>query len=252
MIRLEKLTKSFGRFTAVDGLDLHVRKGEVFGFLGPNGAGKTTTFKMVCGLMQPTSGSITIDGKDALAEPLRARRITGYIPDRPYLYDKLTADEFLTFIGGIYEIEAAERARRAGELLDFFDLLNFRGELIEGFSHGMKQRLTLASALLPRPPLLVVDEPMVGLDPSGARLIKEVFRRKADQGETVFLSTHTLEVAEEVCDRIAIIHKGRVVALGTMEELRETSRDGEANLESIFLSLTGGEEMQEVIQVLRS
>jgi len=252
VIRLQQLTKRFGRLAAVDELDLHVRKGEVFGFLGPNGAGKTTTFRMLCGLLQPTSGSIHIDGIDALAEPLRAKRITGYIPDRPYLYEKLTGDEFLAFIGGIYELPPPEVARRADELLEFFDLLTFRGELIEGYSHGMKQRLTLAAALLIRPPLLVVDEPMVGLDPSGARLVKKVFRTKAEQGETVFLSTHTLEVAEEVCDRIAIIQRGKIVALGTMEELREQQADGGADLESIFLALTGGLEMQEVIQVLRS
>jgi len=252
MIRLKGLTKRFGRITAVDGLDLHVRRGEVFGFLGPNGAGKTTTFKMICGLMRPSAGRITIGGIDAQADPISAKRITGYIPDRPYLYEKLTGDEFLGFIGGIYALEQAEVARRRDELLEFFDLAGFRGELVEGYSHGMKQRLTLAAALLPRPPLLVVDEPMVGLDPSGARLVKEVFRRKAEQGETVFLSTHTLEVAEEVCDRIAIIHRGKIVAMGTMGELRELQRDGDANLESIFLSVTGGEEMREVIQVLRS
>ncbi len=252
MIRLEKLTKRYGRITAVDGLDLHVRKGEVFGFLGPNGAGKTTTFKMLCGLIQPTSGKMAIDGIDVLREPIRAKRITGYIPDRPYLYEKLTGDEFLAFVGGIYGLEPTEVRRRADELLGFFDLLEFRGELVEGYSHGMKQRLTLSAALLPRPPLLVVDEPMVGLDPSGARLVKQVFRSKAEQGETVFLSTHTLEVAEEVCDRIAILQKGRILASGTMDELRQLQRDGEANLEAIFLSVTGGADMQEVIQVLRS
>ncbi len=252
MIRLEKLTKRYGRHTAVDSLDLHVKRGEVFGFLGPNGAGKTTTFKMICGLLQPTSGTINIDGIDALADPIRAKRITGYIPDRPYLYEKLTGVEFLAFVGGIYALDPTEVERRATELLEFFDLTDFGGELVEGYSHGMKQRLTLAAALLPRPPLLVVDEPMVGLDPSGARLVKEVFRRKAEQGETVFLSTHTLEVAEEVCDRIAILHKGRIVASGTMDELRRLQRDGEANLEAIFLSVTGGADMQEVIRVLRS
>ena len=252
MIRLQGLTKRFGRITAVDDLDLHVRKGEVFGFLGPNGAGKTTTFKMICGLMRPTSGHIAIGGIDAQSDPISAKRITGYIPDRPYLYEKLTGDEFLGFIGGIYALDETEVLRRCDELLAFFDLTEFRGELVEGYSHGMKQRLTLAAALLPRPPLLVVDDPMVGLDPSGARLVKEVFRRKAEQGETVFLSTHTLEVAEEVCDRIAIINRGKIVAMGTMEDLRELQRDGGANLESIFLSVTGGEEMREVIQVLRS
>ena len=252
MIRLEKLTKRYGRITAVDELDLHVRRGEVFGFLGPNGAGKTTTFRMLCGLIQPTSGRITVDGIDALADPIRAKRVTGYIPDRPYLYEKLTGIEFLAFVGGIYGLDSAEVERRAGELLEFFDLTEFGGELVEGYSHGMKQRLTLAAALLPRPPLLVVDEPMVGLDPSGARLVKEVFRRKAEQGETVFLSTHTLEVAEEVCDRIAILHRGRIVASGTMDELRQLQRGGEANLEAIFLSVTGGADMQEVIRVLRS
>jgi len=252
VIRLEALTKKFGAFTAVDAIDLHVRKGEVFGFLGPNGAGKTTTFKMICGLMNPNAGRITIDGIDVLKDPTAAKRITGYIPDRPYLYEKLTGDEFLEFIGGIYGIDPKENRRRAGELLEFFALSAFRGELIEGYSHGMKQRLTLSAALLPRPPLLVVDEPMVGLDPGGAKLVKEVFRRKAEQGDTVFMSTHTLEVAEEVCDRIAIIRGGKIVAMGTMEALREQQRDGSANLEAIFLSLTGGTEMREVIQVLRS
>ncbi len=252
MIRLQGLTKRYGRFTAVNGIDLHVRKGEVFGFLGPNGAGKTTTIKMICGLMNPSAGSIVIDGIDALARPTEAKRVTGFIPDRPYLYEKLTGDEFLDFIGGIYEVPPRARRRRADDLLEFFQLTEFRGELIEGYSHGMKQRLTLSAALLPRPPLLVVDEPMVGLDPGGARMVKEVFRRKADEGETVFLSTHTLEVAEEVCDRIAIIRDGSIVALGTMGELRAQQRDGSANLESIFLALTGGQDMQEVIKVLRT
>ncbi len=251
MIRAEGLTKKYGRFDAVKSISLHVREGEVFGFLGPNGAGKTTTIKMLAGLLQPTSGSIHIAGIDALRDPVAAKRLIGYIPDRPYLYEKLAADEFLEFIAGIYEIPPVEARRRSSELLEFFTLSQFGGELVEGFSHGMKQRLVLAAALLHRPRLLIVDEPMVGLDPKGARLIKDVFRQKAQQGDTVFLSTHALEVAEEVCDRVAIVVGGVIAAQGTVAELKARTLGGQGRLEDLFMQLVGGEEWREITTVLR-
>ncbi|NLH49580.1 MAG: ABC transporter ATP-binding protein [Myxococcales bacterium] len=251
MIRTEGLTKNYGKLVAVDRLDLDVRPGEVFGFLGPNGAGKTTTIKMLVGMLQPTGGKIFIDGIDALTDPIAAKAVTGYIPDRPYLYEKLTAREFLRFVGGLYAVPTAEIDRFGGELLRMFELEKWADELIENFSHGMKQRLIMSAALLHRPKVLIVDEPMVGLDPKGARLVKRIFRQLAADGHTLFMSTHTLEVAEEVCDRIAIINQGRIIALGTMAELRATNRNEGGRLESIFLELTGGEDLADLVGVLR-
>jgi ABC-2 type transport system ATP-binding protein len=239
MIRVHELVKTYGRFRAVDDVSFEVKPGEVFGFLGPNGAGKTTTMRMIAGLVRPTSGTIVIDGHDLSREPLQAKAVTSFIPDRPFLYDKLSGLELLLFVAGLYGMDRATAAHRGGELLTLFALADWADALIETYSHGMKQRLVFAAALLPRPKLLVVDEPMVGLDPRGARLVKAVFRDACrDEDLAVFLSTHTLEVAEEVCDRIAIIHRGRLVALGTMDELRrEADRPG-SRLEEIFLSLT--------------
>ncbi len=251
MIRIEGLEKRYGSFEAVHGIDLHVRPGEVFGFLGPNGAGKTTTLKMIAGLLKPTEGSVVIADVDTAVDPVGAKRVIGYIPDRPYLYEKLTAREFLSFIGGIYGVEEAHVAERTVELLDTFGLTRFTDELVEGFSHGMKQRLTLCAALLHHPKLLVVDEPMVGLDPAGAKLIKQVFRGMADDGRTVFLSTHTLDVAEAICDRVAIIVRGRIVTLGTVAELKELHTRGDGRLEDVFLELVGRPEDREVLAVLR-
>ena len=251
MIRTEGLQKRFGRFLAVQGIDLHVAKGEVFGFLGPNGAGKTTTMKMIAGLLKPSAGSVLIDGIDTGADPVGAKRKIGYIPDRPYLYERLTGHEFLAFVGGIYGMEHAAIRARADELLEFIGLGHFGDELIEGYSHGMKQRLSLAAALLHRPPLLIIDEPMVGLDPAGAKLIKQVFRRYADEGRTVFVSTHTLEVAEAICDRVAIINEGKIATQGTVDELKALHTQGGGNLEDVFLELIGNPDQAEVIQVLR-
>jgi len=253
MIRTQGLTKIFGGydFVAVNGVDLHVRPGEVFGFLGPNGAGKTTTMKMIAGLLRPTGGTIKVAGIDTQQDPVAAKALIGYIPDRPYLYERLTGQEFLAFVGGIYGMEDRETSARADELLEFFSLGTFGGELIESYSHGMKQRLSLAAALIHRPQLLIIDEPMVGLDPAGARLIKAVFRRLADEGRTVFLSTHTLEVAEAVCDRVAIINHGEIATQGTVDELKELHTQGGGRLEDVFLSLVGTTDEAQVIDVLR-
>ena len=192
-----------------------------------------------------------IDGIDTADDPVAVKRLIGYIPDRPYLYERLTGREFLHFVGGVYNVPDEGLGQRASELIEFIGLETFGDELIESYSHGMKQRLTLAAALLHRPPLLVIDEPMVGLDPAGARLIKKVFRRYADEGKTVFVSTHTLEVAEAICDRIAIIHKGTIVALGSVEELKALHTDGGGRLEDVFLALVGSPDEAAVLQVLR-
>lgn len=250
MIRLTGLQKRYGAFEAVRGIDLHVQPGEVFGFLGPNGAGKTTTMKMVAGLLKPSAGSVVIDGVDAARDPVEAKRRIGYIPDRPYLYERLTGREMLRFVGGIFSMDEGAIDARGGELLEFLGLHHFGDEMIEGYSHGMKQRLTLACALLHDPRLMVVDEPMVGLDPAGARLIKGVFRERARTGRTVFLSTHTLDVAEAICDRVAIVHQGRIAALGTVAELKSLHAEG-GRLEDVFLRLIGTPDEAAIVQVLR-
>ena len=240
MIKLINLTKKYGKFTAVNGINLEVRSGEVFGFLGPNGAGKTTTIKMMAGLLQPTGGSVQINGFDVQKEPLKAKFITGFIPDRPFLYEKLTATEFMHFVASLYEMK--DPNKRIAELLELFGLPEWKDELIENFSHGMKQRLVMASALLHDPKVLVVDEPMVGLDPRGARLVKDLFRDLASKGVTVFMSTHTLEIVEAMCTRVAIINKGEIIAEGSVEDLGRMARMPESHLEPIFLKLTGGDE----------
>jgi ABC-2 type transport system ATP-binding protein len=244
MLTLTSLTKQYGSQVAVRNLSLHVPAGELFGFLGPNGAGKTTTIKMIAGLLRPTSGRIEIDGHDLTTRPVQAKGALGFIPDRPFLYEKLSAVEFMRFVAGIYGIDGKSLNGRIDGLLELVELSEVATELIESFSHGMKQRLVMASAFLHRPRLLVVDEPMVGLDPKGARLIKRVFREYCDAGQSVFVSTHTLEVAQELCDRIGIILKGELVALGTMSEL-EAKADTKGDLEEIFLKLTGGEGFKE-------
>jgi ABC-2 type transport system ATP-binding protein len=240
MIKLANLTKQYGNFTAVKNINLEVKAGEVFGFLGPNGAGKTTTIKMMAGLLQPTSGSVEIGGFDVQKEPLQAKAITGFIPDRPYLYEKLTAAEFMRFVAELYTMPSPDK--RIEELLGLFGLTDWAGELVENFSHGMKQRLVMASSLLHHPKVLVVDEPMVGLDPRGARLVKDLFQDLASQGVTVFMSTHTLEIVEAMCTRVAIINKGEIIAGGSVEELGRLARMENSHLEPIFLKLTGGDE----------
>ena len=240
MIRLLDLTKRYGKFTAVDHVNLHVTRGELFGFLGPNGAGKTTTLRMIAGILQPTEGSIEIAGLDLARNPLEIKAKLGFIPDRPYVYDKLTGAEFLRFVAALYGQEGEAVERRMDELLNLFELADWKNELVESYSHGMRQKLIISSSLVHRPELIVVDEPMVGLDPKGARFLKDLFRAFVDRGGTVLMSTHTLGVAEAMCDRIAIIQSGRIVGLGTMDELRRQHSAGDASLEDLFLKLTGG------------
>jgi len=240
MIRLTNLTKKYGKFTAVDGIDLQIRRGELFGFLGPNGAGKTTTMRMIAGILQPTSGRIEIAGDDVAADPLKAKSRLGFIPDRPFVYDKLTGAEFLRFVAALYGQDGEPVERRMDELLDLFELTTWKDELVESYSHGMRQKLIISSALLHRPEAIVVDEPMVGLDPKGQKFLKELFRAFVDRGGTVLMSTHTLDMVEEMCDRIGIISGGKILACGTMAEVRHQTEGGDAKLEELFLRLTGG------------
>jgi ABC-2 type transport system ATP-binding protein len=251
ILKLEGVRKRYGSFEAVKGIDLSVARGEIFGFLGPNGAGKTTTIRMVAGVLRPSSGRITVGGDDLLEEPQKAKSRIGYIPDRPYLYEKLSGGEFLRFVAGLWGREGVAVEARVNRLLELFQLAEWKDELIESYSHGMRQKILISSALVHQPELIVVDEPMVGLDPRSAKLLKELFRTFVDAGGTVFLSTHTLEVAEALCDRIAIIAEGDIIASGTMEDLRSQAQAGGAHLEEIFLKVTGGEAMAHVVESLR-
>ncbi len=238
MIELKNITRKYGNFLAVDNINLVVPKGEVFGFIGPNGAGKTTTIKMLGGIISPSSGQVKICGIDMTKEPEEAKRKIGFIPDRPFLYEKLTGMEFLRFISELYGVDDDIFPEEAEKLLTMFSLIDWADELIEAYSHGMKQRLIMAAALLHDPELIIVDEPLVGLDPEGIKMVRELFKRFAKKGKTVFMSTHTLKVAEDICDRIGIINKGKVIAIGTIEELRRQAETDKADLEEVFLKLT--------------
>ena len=250
MIAVTDLVKQYGSLTAVDRVTLDVQPGQIHGFLGPNGAGKTTTIRMIAGLLKPTAGRILVNGHDLATEPDLAKASLGFIPDRPFVYEKLTAGEFLRFHGGLYGLESAAVDERITEMLELFELTRWRDELVESFSHGMKQRLVMGSAFMHRPRAVLVDEPMVGLDPRGARLIKDVFRRMAERGVAILMSTHTLEVAQEMCDRVSIILKGRIIASGTVDDVRRMSGNSDEQLTAVFLKLTGGSGLQEIDEVL--
>ena len=251
MLQLQGVVKRYGSFTAVNGIDLTVPRGEIFGFLGPNGAGKTTTIRMVAGVLEPTEGTIFIGGNNLEVHPIHAKSRIGYIPDRPYLYEKLSGGEFLRFVAGLWGKDEDQAEERANGLLEVFSLTEWKDELIESYSHGMRQKLLITSALIHQPELIVVDEPMVGLDPKSARILKDLFRAFAKRGGTVFLSSHTLEVVEAVCDRMAIILEGDIIAKGTMDDLRAQVDSGEAHLEEIFLKVTGDEDMADVVASLQ-
>ena len=250
MIRLSKLSKRYGSFTAVDSIDLTVPKGELFGFLGPNGAGKTTTLRMIAGILRPTSGTVEIGGINVATDPTAAKSKLGFIPDRPFIYEKLTGAEFLRFVAGLYEQDGAAVEHRARELLALFDLEQWADELVESYSHGMRQKLIISSAFVHRPEVIVVDEPMVGLDPKAARILKDLFREYTHRGHTIMMSTHTLEVAETMCDRIGIIQGGVIRACGTMQDLRNSAETGTMGLEDIFLRLTGENAARVLVDVL--
>jgi ABC-2 type transport system ATP-binding protein len=252
MIELTTLTKRYGSFTAVDALTLTVPRGELFGFLGPNGAGKTTSLRMIAGILRPSSGSIRIGGIDVVADPVAAKSRLGFIPDRPFIYEKLTGIEFLRFVAGLYDQGGPEVEHRSRELLGLFDLEEWKDELVESYSHGMRQKLIISSAFVHRPEVIVVDEPMVGLDPKAAKILKDLFREYTRRGNTIMMSTHTLEVAETMCDRIGIIQGGKLRAHGTMDELRAHAVSGTEGLETIFLRLTGENAARELVQVLNA
>lgn len=249
MIQAINLTKKYDNLLAVDNLNLEVDK-ELFVFLGPNGAGKTTTIKMMTGLLKPTSGTIKIEGYDLFEQSVEAKRVFGLVPDTPVIYDKLSLREFLEFIGNLYEVERETFRRRFNQLIELFDLNNRVDDLIQNFSHGMKQKCILAAALIHDPKVLFLDEPTIGLDPKSARNLKDLLKGLVAQGTTVFMSTHILEIAEVMCDRVAIINQGKIVAFGTMEELRLHSKKKDKSLEDIFLELTGGNEYDEVLKYL--
>jgi len=247
MIRMENVTKNFGEHVAVAGIDLQVNKGEIFGFLGPNGAGKTTSIRMVTGILPPSTGRILIDGIDIQERPIECKRKTGYIPDRPYVYEKLKGWEFVEFMLLLYDNYNEEAIQAAHKYFDLFKITFAKDKMIEDYSHGMKQKIVILASLLHKPDILVIDEPMVGLDPRGAKTLKELFKTLADSGTTIFLSTHTMSVAQELCDRISIINHGKILATGTMEQLKHRGQT-EDDLESIFLKITEEEQEEQMMQ----
>ena len=240
MLILKNLTKTFGEFTAVDDLNLQINRGDLYGFLGPNGAGKTTTIKMIAGLYVPSSGSIHIDGIDNQVDSLRTKESFAYIPDNPFLYDKLTGKEFLYFCGGLYNIPKDIVKAKIEELIEMLNIGDWLNKRIEEYSRGMQQRITIASAFLHDPKLIVVDEPMVGLDPQSAYIVKQIFKKKAGEGLAIFMSTHSLDVVEEICTKVGIINKGKLIFNDTIDVLQEMKIEKNHKLEDLFIELTAG------------
>jgi len=245
MIETRGLGKRFGEKVAVDSLDLRIAEGEFFCFLGPNGAGKTTTIKMLTGLLRPTAGEALVGGFDVQRDPLAAKALLGYIPDHPFLYDKLTGRELMRFVAGLYELPEDELRESCDRLLETFEILHVADQLIEDYSHGMRQKLSFASCFLHRPSVVIVDEPWVGLDPKNIRRVKTYLRQRTREGLTVFMSTHTLSIAEELADRIGIIDQGRLLHVGTVAEIKALARNP-GSLEDVFLELTRGDESEAV------
>jgi len=237
MIKLTDLTKDYGTTIAVNNLNLSVAAGEIYGFIGPNGAGKTTTIRMMGGILAPTSGTIIIGGLNIAENPVNVKKIIGFVPDRPFLYEKLTAMEFLRFSSDLYNVDSKEFPSRSEKLLRQFALLNWADELIEAYSHGMKQRLIIASALLHDPRVLIIDEPMVGLDPEAVHMVKDILKELSSRQIAIFISTHTLSIAEDLCHRIGMIHQGTLLAEGSFDELKNIAKLGEARLEEVFLTI---------------
>jgi ABC-2 type transport system ATP-binding protein len=250
LIKANKLTKRYGDVPVVKGLNLEVKAGEILGFLGPNGSGKTTTIKMLTGLLEPSEGEAFICGYDISKQPMQAKSLTAYVPDQPKLYGKLSAREFLNLVAALYRVPKDNIKGRTEQLLDMFSLLDRADELLEGYSHGMRQKVVLASALIHQPRVILLDEPTVGLDPASARLLKDILQEMARQGAAVFISTHILEIAERMCHRVAILKEGVLIAGGSPEELRQKVGHGGESLEDIFLELTGSHENAELIRSL--
>lgn len=249
-VKLMGASKRYSDVIAVDYLDLDIEKGEIFGLLGPNGSGKSTTIKMMLGLVKPDSGSVNVLGINIEDDPVAVKRKIGYVPESPRLYEFLTGLEFLDFTGDVYGMEIEEKKKRIEEFLKALDLEGREGDIISSYSEGMKQKVIIISAIMHKPELLLLDEPLSGLDPRSARIVKDLLRQLASQGVTTIMSTHILEIAQAMCDRIAIMYEGRLLALGTMEELRQKARMPESGLEDIFLKLTGTADVKPTVEAL--
>ena len=249
-VKLEKVSKSFGNVQAVKSLDLQIDAGTVFGFLGPNGSGKSTTMKMILGLLQADSGKLTVYGTDVSSNHWEVKKIVGYVPESPRLYEFLTGLEYLDFIADVYGLTAETKKTRIEEYLDAFELENRENEMISGYSHGMKQKIAIIAALLNKPKLLILDEPLSGLDPKSARIVKDLIHKLAGEGVTTIMSTHVLEIADAVCDRIAIMYQGSKLSEGKPAELREEAQMPDSTLEEIFLKLTGTSDIKEIVEAL--
>jgi len=248
MLEVKDLQKQYGEFTAVDGINFNVNPGEVVGFLGPNGAGKTTTIKMITGLLEPDEGHALVTGIDIQKEPLKAKAQFAYVPDTPNLYGKLKAIEYLRFMAQLYHVPADEADERIEKLLDLFELTAKAGTYLDGFSHGMQQKVAIIGALLHNPKVILMDEPTVGLDPRSARLVKDLLVQHCTNGNTVFFSSHILEIVENMCDRVIIINHGKIIADAPVSELRHLK--GDQSLEDIFLELTGGKDVDNIVKEL--